>query len=147
MGYTTQRGLDLVAFGASGISAVGPVYSQNAKDTAAYLAAIAGGGLPVYRGYFLTADDEIRRELLLDVFCNFRTDLAALGRRFGVDPASYFADELARLAPMVADGMVEADAARVAVTPRGRFFVRNVCMAFDRHLDAVAGEQLYSRTV
>ncbi|MDD5309602.1 MAG: oxygen-independent coproporphyrinogen III oxidase [Deltaproteobacteria bacterium] len=147
MGYTTKRGLDLVAFGASGISAVGPVYSQNVKDTAAYLAAIAEGRLPVSRGFFLTRDDEIRRELLLDVFCNFKVDLTALGRRFGIDPAAYFAEDLARLAPMAADGMVEADASRVAVTPRGRFFVRNVCMAFDRHLEAVAGEQLYSRTV
>jgi oxygen-independent coproporphyrinogen-3 oxidase len=147
MGYTTQRGLDLVAFGASGISAVGPVYSQNAKDAAAYRAAVAAGGLPAQRGYFLTPDDEIRRELLLDVFCNFRTDLAALGRRFGIDPGSYFAEDLARLAPMIADGIVAADAARVAVTPRGRFFVRNVCMAFDRHLGAAAGDNLYSRTV
>ncbi len=147
MGYTTQRGLDLLAFGPSGISAVGPVYSQNAKETAAYLDAVARGRLPVYRGYFLSRDDEIRRELLLDVFCNFRADLVALGRRFGIDAATYFADDLARLGPMIADGLVEADGGRVAVTARGRFFVRNVCMAFDRHLEAVAGGQIYSRTV
>jgi len=70
--------------------------------------------------------------------CTFRTDLA------GHD----FAEEVAALAPMVEDGLVEIDGTRVAVTERGRLFVRNICMVFDAHLKRHASEKRrFSRTI
>jgi len=147
MGYTTGRGLDIVAFGASAISSIGASYAQNEKELAAYEQRLQRGELPIYRGYLLDRDDEIRRELLLELFCNFRVDLGALSQRFGIDAASYLAADLSKLQPMVDDGLVAWSADALDVTDPGRFFIRNVCMAFDRHLEAEGAGRVYSRTV
>jgi oxygen-independent coproporphyrinogen-3 oxidase len=49
---------------------------------------------------------------------------------------------------MVEDGLVELESDRLRVTPRGRFFLRNVCMPFDAYLAAPSPDRpVYSRTV
>lgn len=147
MGYTTCRGTDLLAFGASSISGIGSTYSQDAKGLVDYAQGIEEGRLPVERGYLLTPDDELRRELIIDLFCNFAVDLDALRDRFGEEARRSLDPDLERLAPLAADGLVEVTDAAVTVSPTGRFFVRNVCMTFDRHLGADGGAAVYSRTV
>jgi len=147
MGYTTGRGLDLAAFGASAISSVGASYSQNAKDVDAYLGGIDAGTLPVERGFLLSREDEIRRELIIELFCTFSADLDSLGARFAVDPALLFAEDLAALDPMIDDGLVSVTPGAITVSEMGRFFIRNVCMAFDRYLERDPSARVYSRTV
>jgi oxygen-independent coproporphyrinogen-3 oxidase len=147
MGYTTRRGLDQAAFGASGISAVSGTYAQNTKDMHAYAAALADGRPSFERGYILSRDDLIRRELIIDLFCNFHLDGAAFGERFGIEFAQTFAPELANLKSFVDDGLVAIDGATIDVTPLGRAFVRNVCMVFDRYLEADPEQRRYSQTV
>jgi oxygen-independent coproporphyrinogen III oxidase len=147
MGYTTGRGTDLLGFGASSIASVGSSYSQDDKDTMSYLQSVEQGTLPMVRGFLLSPEDELRRELIIDLFCNFFVDLVALGARFGVDAQALVAPDLAALEPMAADGLVTIDRGAVRVTETGRFFVRNVCMCFDRYLERDAGARQYSRTV
>jgi oxygen-independent coproporphyrinogen-3 oxidase len=147
MGYTTGRGTDLLGFGASAISSVGAAYSQDEKDTPAYLQEVEAGALPVTRGFVLSRDDEIRRELIIDLFCNFQADLADLGRRFSVDAPAYLAPDLERLKPLEADGLVTLSPAAIQVTETGRFFIRNVCMVFDKYMERAGGERVFSRTV
>ncbi len=147
MGYTTGRGLDVVGLGLSAISGVGSTYSQNAKGMDSYLEQVTAGRLPVERGYLLDRDDEIRRELLLELFCTFHADLEALSRRFGIEAADYFAEDFQRLAPLGDDGLVAWDSEAIRVSEAGQFFIRNICMVFDRHLESGAARQTYSRTV
>jgi len=147
MGYTTRRGLDLVAFGASAISAVGRTYAQNTKDLAAYGDAVRAARPAFERGYILSDDDARRRELIIDLFCNFELDGAAFGKKWRLDFEEAFAAELAALAPMQADGIVEVAGPHIRVTPLGRAFIRNVCMTFDRYLETDPTERRYSQTV
>jgi len=147
MGYTTGRGLDLLAFGASAISSVGSAYSQNEKQLAPYQAGIQNGALPVMRGFLLSQDDQIRRELLLELFCNFYVDLNALSSKFGIEAGAYFAEDLKRLKPLKDDGLVEWSASEILVTEPGKFFIRNICMIFDRYLEPDGTKRVYSRTV
>ena len=147
MGYTTGRGLDLLACGASAISAVGSTYAQDEKPLPAYLEGVEAGRLPVFRGFLLDRDDEIRRELLLELFCNFRLDLRALGQRFDIDATAYLAGDIERLDPLVRDGLVEIHDETIHVTDIGRFFIRNICMTFDRYLETDGGKRVYSRTI
>jgi oxygen-independent coproporphyrinogen III oxidase len=147
MGYTTGRGLDLLGFGASAISSIGSAYSQNEKSLGDYQAGPAEGRLPIARGFLLDRDDEIRRELLLELFCNFHVDLDALGARFGIDAAAYFKEDLGRLDAMAADGLVTWNPQSIEVTGQGRFFIRNICMNFDRYLEKDSTKRVYSRTV
>lgn len=147
MGYTTGRGLDVVGLGISAISSVGASYSQNSKTLDPYLEQVDAGELPVERGYLLDRDDEIRRELLLELFCTFHADLRALSRRFDIDATDYFADDFLRLTPLAEDGLVSWDGEAIRVSETGRFFIRNICMVFDRHLESGSARQTYSRTV
>jgi oxygen-independent coproporphyrinogen-3 oxidase len=82
--------------------------------------------------------------------CNFRLDAAQVRDRFGVDLADYFRHELARLAAEdgpVSDGLLTIDDGGLTVTARGRLFVRNICMAFDRYLAAHQDRPVFSRTI
>jgi oxygen-independent coproporphyrinogen-3 oxidase len=61
--------------------------------------------------------------------------VAALERRYAIDFEHYFADSLAQLAPLEADGLVTLTRGRVAATTQGRLLLRNIAMCFDRYLD------------
>lgn len=149
MGYTTRSAPDCVAVGVSAISDVAGAFSQNHKSLARYYEAIDAGRFPVERGYALTPDDQIRRFTIAELMCNFRLDRADVRDRFGVDLAEYFAEELDALRAAdgpVADGLLEIAPGGLTVTARGRWFVRNICMAFDRYLASHQGRPVFSRT-
>ncbi len=147
MGYTTGRGYDLVALGASGISAVGSTYAQDDRTLKGWREAVRAGRSAVVRGFLLSREDEARRDLILDLFCNFKVDLAALSGRWGMDMAACVGEDLDRLAPMVDDGLIRMEGDLVEVTWAGRPFIRNVCMGFDRYLESDPARRRYSRTL
>jgi oxygen-independent coproporphyrinogen-3 oxidase len=150
MGYTVRPAPDSVAVGVSAIGDVAGAFAQNYKSLARYYEAIDAGRFPVERGYALSADDKVRRYVIAELMCNFHVDGTVLRDRFGVTLSQYFAPELARLtAPdgLGSDGLVQIAGDSLQVTPRGRLFVRNVCMVFDTYLAAHAGRPTFSRTV
>jgi oxygen-independent coproporphyrinogen-3 oxidase len=139
-GYTTDRAEALIGFGASAIGALADGYVQNAVPFGQYADDIGVGRLAVRRGIALTADDRLRRAVIERLMCDLAVDLGNLG----ADPDG-FADELARLAAMEADGVVEINDGRVRVTEAGRPLLRSVCAVFDRYLDSGVGR--HSRAV
>jgi oxygen-independent coproporphyrinogen III oxidase len=150
MGYTVRMGSDMVGLGITAIGDVRGSFAQNARKMKPYYEAIDRGALPVERGYVLSPDDWIRRELILRLMCNFHVDLAEIERAFGLSCADYFAAELAELREP--DGPVEHGFVRIGpqtidVVGDGRLFVRNVAMVFDRHSRTHAGPRAFSRTV
>lgn len=147
MGYSVGRGLDILGFGASAISSIGSTYSQNDKELETYVETIEAGHLPVSRGHLLSPDDELRRELLLELFCTFQVDLEQLSQRLDVDVVTVLAEDLERMTPMIEDGLLTWNGKRIDVTDSGRFFIRNICMNFDKYLEKKRTERVYSRTV
>jgi oxygen-independent coproporphyrinogen-3 oxidase len=148
-GYSTHAETDLAAFGISAISAFGGAgggYAQNVRTIPEYRAALEAGTLPTERGLALSADDRLRRDVILDLMCDFALDKKVIEERHGIEFDQRFATELRSLEPLAADGLVELRPGRIEVTPRGRFVVRNVAMAFDAYLGKQSGVQ-YSRTV
>jgi oxygen-independent coproporphyrinogen-3 oxidase len=145
MGYTTRRGLDLVGLGASAISSVGRTYCQNVKDIAAYRER-AGAGTWI-KGLWMSDEDVLRREIILDLFCNYHLNLGRVSREFNLDFHDHFSAELESLRPLAADGLVRIGADTLDVTETGRFFIRNICMVFDEYLAGENRENRYSRTV
>jgi oxygen-independent coproporphyrinogen-3 oxidase len=145
-GYSTRADCDLIGFGASSIGKVGDVYAQNARDLAAYAEAIDAGRLAITRGVRLTADDRLRRDVIEQLMCGSELRFDPLEEAHGIDFASTFADELARLAPMERDGLVAIDRDAIRVLAAGRMLVRNVAMIFDRYLKQ-ASLQRFSRTI
>ncbi len=144
-GYTTWKGLDLLAFGVSAISQVGRAYAQNKKALPDYEAVTDVSGLATERGFLMSDDDLLRRDVIMGLASQFSIDKKAVGARYKLDFDTHFADALKALAPMTDDGLVELTPDFVKVTTRGRMVVRNVCMPFDAYLKA--GPSLFSRTV
>lgn len=149
MGYTTRPAPDMVGAGVSAIGDVSGAFAQNVKSLAAYYAALDAGQFPVERGYRLDEDDHLRRFVIAELMCNFRVRHADVHTRFGVDFARYFAAEIEELARgPAADGFLDILPDGLEVTPRGRLFVRNVAMHFDRYLRKAPEEKpVFSRTI
>ncbi len=134
MGYTVMPASDMVAVGISGIGEVQHAFFQNEKKLSRYYEALDNGRLPVQRGYLLNEDDVIRQYVIQEIMCNFRVSKPDVNQRFDIDFDAYFADALDRLDPVRDAGFVQEDEDTLRVTDRGRLFVRNVCMEFDRYL-------------
>ena len=150
MGYTTRPATDMVGVGLSAIGDLRGAYAQNAKKLTTYYAALDADRFPIERGYLLNRDDLVRRHVITELMCNFRVDRAAIARKFDIDFETYFAAELsaleARGGPARA-GFVVITAEGLEVTPRGRRFVRTICMAFDRYLASHQASPTFSRTI
>ena len=147
MGYTTHASTDLVGLGVSAISHVGSSFSQNPRELTAWSAAIEAGRLPVCRGVRMSADDELRADLIQHLMCHGEVLVAALEDRHDIVFAEYFADACARLAPLVEDGLVTVGPERIAATSRGRLLLRNIAMCFDRYLPAPGSASPFSRAI
>ena len=148
-GYTTKAGLDMLSFGVSAIAQVGRAYAQNVKDVPGWTAAVRAGSLPVARGRILTDDDVVRRDAIMRLMCRFalaKREVESAHRIPSFD--EYFADSLAALRPLEADGLVVTTPDAVTVTPRGRFLVRVVAARFDAYLASGGGEKKrFSRAI
>jgi oxygen-independent coproporphyrinogen-3 oxidase len=148
MGYTVMPASDMMAVGVSGIGEVQGAFFQNRKKLSTYYEALDAGRLPVARGYVLDHDDRVRQYVIQQIMCNFRVSKADVEQRFGVDFDTYFQRSLDRLDDVREAGFVEFTETELRVREEGRLFVRNVCMAFDRYLEAKTAETpVFSRTV
>ncbi len=134
MGYTTHADCDLIGLGVSSISHVGDTYSQNPRDLPSWETAIDEGRLPTWRGMSLDADDVLRADLIQQLMCHGEVDVAALEQRHEIVFEEYFRDDLARLQPLEADGLVERSPGGLRVTSRGRLLLRIIAACFDRYL-------------
>lgn len=135
-GYTTHRHADIYAFGASSISQTEDIYAQNEKRPDGYQKLVGEQGLATVKGYRMTTDDKIRRDVITELMCDLSLSKAAIESRWNIGFDDYFADSLRALEPLQADGLVEADAKEIRVTALGRLFLRNIAMGFDAYLNA-----------
>jgi oxygen-independent coproporphyrinogen-3 oxidase len=151
MGYTVTMGSDMIGAGTSAIGDVRGALAQNAKKLSGYYQALDAGEFPIERGRERDEDDKIRRDVIMQLMCNFVLDRKAVEDRFGIDFGRYFADELAELrAPdgAVQHGFLRIRPDRLEVVGHGRLFVRNMCMVFDRYLRTErSAAPVFSRTV
>jgi len=146
-GYSTHSDCDLLAFGISSISKVGPTYSQNVKTLDEYYDLLDNATLPVYRGIELNADDLLRRSIIQSLMCHFELSIESIEIAHLIDFAKYFATELEDLRELVAAELVRIDDKWISVLPRGRMLVRAISMVFDRYLRADRQRTRYSKVI
>jgi len=149
MGYTTHPARDSVGFGVSAIGDLGGAFAQNTKKLNRYKDALDSRLPPIERGFERSKDDEIRRDVIQSLMCNFFLDIRAIERAHRIEFASYFADPLRELDQGPgSNGFLTRTPEAIEVTPQGRLFVRNICMVFDAYLKShEGGKQVFSRTV
>jgi oxygen-independent coproporphyrinogen III oxidase len=148
-GYTTKAGADLYGMGVSAISGFGAAYAQNYREVPAYASAVARRGIATMRGYRLTDDDRLRREVIGRLLCHTVIRKHEIEQQFGISFDEYFAPEITQLEEFRADGLVTLDDDEIRVTPLGRVFIRNTGMAFDRYLreQQMDSRPLFSKTL
>lgn len=146
-GYTTHEECDLLGMGVSAISMLGDHYAQNEKVLKEYYARVNSEGHALWRGLSLTHDDCIRRDVIKTLICNFHLNFTEIEDLYQLDFKDYFKEDLALLAPMAEDGLVEISAEKIQVTPRGRLLIRNICMCFDTYLRNQMRQRQFSRVI
>jgi oxygen-independent coproporphyrinogen-3 oxidase len=146
-GYTVGPDGDMLSFGVSAIGKVGPTYSQNARDLPAYYDSLEQGRLPIIRGLELTADDLVRRAIIVALMCQFCVSIESIEAAHLVKFDEYFAYEIEALKEFEELGLVEHEPGWIAVTPKGRFFVRAISAVFDKYLRADKARVAYSRII
>ncbi|HEV2387984.1 MAG TPA: oxygen-independent coproporphyrinogen III oxidase [Candidatus Acidoferrales bacterium] len=146
-GYSTRAGADLYGIGVSAIGRVGSIYAQNFRDLPRYQAAIEAGGLATMRGYRLSADDRVRGAVISRLLCHAVVKKAEIENQFGIEFDSYFRRELDRLQECEQDGLARLLPGEIRITGRGRIFMRNIAMAFDRYLPEAGARPRFSQTL
>jgi oxygen-independent coproporphyrinogen-3 oxidase len=112
---------------------------QNAPDLGGYNRAIDAGKFAIVKGLALNDDDRLRASIIERLMCDLALDLDAFGG------LSRFAGEIAKLQPLVEQGLLTIEGARMTVTEPGRPYVRIAAAAFDAYL--AAGQKRHSVAV
>ncbi|MBE9583979.1 oxygen-independent coproporphyrinogen III oxidase [Mucilaginibacter sp. JRF] len=129
MGYTHQYTQLLIGLGVSSISDSWYGYAQNAKKVEDYMTMINAGQLPLIKLHKLTDEDMLLRRHILNIMCKGQTCW-----NHHTHHSAGLINSIERLEPLFDDGLIELNSWCLKVTPLGKRFLRNICMAFDERL-------------
>jgi oxygen-independent coproporphyrinogen-3 oxidase len=148
-GYTTKAGADLYGMGITAISSIQETYAQNHRDLPSWEKAVEERGVATMRGYRLSQDDIIRREVISRLLCHTVIVKDEISKKFGIHFDEYFAPELEHLKMPQEDGLVVINDKEIRAAWLGRIFVRNLAMVFDPYLgkQQLAARPLFSKTL
>ncbi len=125
MGYVEERTQVLLGLGVSAISETPDCFHQNEKALPVYERRVGIPEIPTLRGHKLTAEDQVRREQILNFMTRGRVELVDEAQKKNV------ADLLAE---MIRDELVLIDGNELVLTKKGKPFLRNACVALDERL-------------
>ncbi len=146
-GYSTHARCDVVGLGVTAIGKVANIYCQNRKTLDEYAAEIRQDHIPVFRGFTLDYDDQLRSDVISQLICNFDLSMSMLEDIYRIDFKSYFSEEITSLKQMQNDGLVEIQEDRIRVLPAGRLLIRNICTVFDRYLHGKENPGNFSKLI
>ncbi len=144
-GYSAKADTEICGFGMSSVSQTSRLYRQNYKTPDLYSEALAEGRLPIQRGYILSGEDRIRREIIMRLMCHLTLDFEEMSHILNIDFPRRFSREIASLSEMEEDELVEINSRSIIITELGRLFLRSVAMHFDAYLQEK--ETRFSRTI
>jgi len=147
-GYCTRRTTGQVyAFGVTAISQLSVAYAQNSKNIEDYIARTENGFATV-KGYRLSEEEQITREVIETWMCNYSLDWRELSERLSlpvekIKAATAYNPQV--FSTFAEDGIITMDENRIQATEQGMFFVRNVAAAFDRLM--IHSDKAFSRPI
>lgn len=146
-GYTTQGEADLLGLGVSAISILGDSYAQNQKELKVYQEQVSQTGNALWKGFMMSEDDKIRRDVIKQLICHFYLDKSSIEKAHNITFNHYFAEDLQLLSTFIQDGLVTNDATSINVSAKGRLLIRNICMCFDTYMRQQVRQQQFSRII
>lgn len=129
MGYTEQGTEIMIGLGVSSISDSTSAFAQNVKTVEEYLDLVNQGLLPVFKGHILSKQDLVLRQHILNIMCKGQTSW----RDHGLFNKAVM-NSVVRLHDLAEDRLITLSENALKVTPKGKRFLRNICMAFDQRL-------------
>ncbi|MET6999275.1 oxygen-independent coproporphyrinogen III oxidase [Chitinophaga defluvii] len=143
MGYTVTHTSLLVGLGASAIGDNWYAYAQNEKNITAYQRLVNSGTFPIVRGHLLSREDLLIRKHIHALMCKFETSWNREDTQ-----CDAIMEGLERLQELEKDGLVNVLPKKITVTPQGKPFIRNICMAFDARLwKQLPQTQIFSKAI
>ena len=143
MGYTANKTQLMIGLGMSSISDSWYGFAQNVKTVKEYQKLVNQGEIPIFRGHLLTEEDLIVRKHILNIMCHFKTEWSFKEKEI-ID----LQKQTELLNEMAQDGLIYIKENSIKVPEHARPYVRNICMAFDMHLQkSKPGTQLFSMTI
>lgn len=143
MGYTHRQTDIMLGLGMSAISDAWFAFAQNEKTIEAYQARIQEGELAIFRGHLLNEEELRLRRHILDLMCHFETTWHPNFKENG-----FYQVIIDKLKGIEKDQLINIDQDKLVILPKGRPFVRNVCMAFDLDLQRSQPDKpLFSATI
>ena len=143
MGYTASKTQLMIGLGMSAISDSWYAFAQNVKTVKEYQKLVNQGEIPIFRGHLLSEEDLIVRKHILNIMCHFKTTWN-LDEKQIVD----LKKQTELLLEMAQDGLIHIKENSIEIPEHARPYVRNICMAFDMHLQKNKPEtRLFSLTI
>jgi oxygen-independent coproporphyrinogen-3 oxidase len=130
-GYTEDGCDTLIGLGASAISRYPQGYAQNASTSSAYAQAIKAGHLATERGHAMSADDNLRADMIERLMCRFELDLRDLSNRHGI-PLDVLLRLTASLRRRFAD-FIEAKGETIRLARSPRLIARLAALEVDAY--------------
>jgi len=143
MGYTANKTQLMIGLGMSAISDSWYGFAQNVKTVKAYQKLVNEEEIPIFRGHLLSDEDLIVRKHILNMMCHFKTSWESSEKEIiDLKKQTHLLEE------MVQDGLVLINNDSIEIPDHARPYVRNICMAFDMHLQqSKPATKLFSMTI
>ncbi len=132
LGYTAGGYTYNVGFGPSAMSDLYGFYLQNIYDMKDYKEKIEDEQVPLFRGYKLSKDDIIRREVIYQIMDNFQIDFKELSNIYKIDFFDYFKEEQQQLLELEKDGLLTLNENILEISDVGKYCLRNIAIIFDK---------------
>ena len=148
-GYcTTKTTGQVYGFGASSISQLFSAYSQNVKNAAQYIKKINDNNTAVLRGYKLTQNEKIIRDVINSIMCNYYVDFYEIAERFEtniykIKEVIAFSKE--KFKDFIDLNFMKIENEKITISNNARLYIRNIAMEFDPLMDTKIGT--YSKTI
>ncbi|CAM3942403.1 oxygen-independent coproporphyrinogen III oxidase [Arcobacter cloacae] len=147
-GYTTKGGADLIGIGLTSIGNGVDYYAQNYKEIEPWEKAIDNGDLPVFKGYALSADDQLRQFVIMELMSNFSLNITRVEKEFNINFKEYFDDAIEALKEFEEAELLNITDNKIEVSQTGTMLIRNICMPFDAYLNKIPEEKRrFSKTI
>lgn len=148
-GYCTKKTTGQVyGFGCSSITQLWGGYSQNEKTLRKYIDRMEKEDFAVERGYTLSLNEQVCKEVINETMCNGVVDFNEIGNIFSLsanEVKTIVAYNEEKLAEFVADRLLTITNKGIEVNKTGMLIVRNIAMAFDPQLNTEGDK--YSKTI
>jgi oxygen-independent coproporphyrinogen III oxidase len=106
------------------------------------------GELPVYRGFNLSENDIMRRDIIQRLRKNFHLNIKEIEKKYDIDFNIYFESELPDFEKFVDDELVEVTDDTILITEVGHQFTNIICRVFDKYYKGeILAKDLGERTL